>query len=274
MTPLSQTGRAALDVAIEAGRRAGAVSKERFFTTKTISYKGSRTNLVTDVDLAAEKAVLDLLRLEYPGFSILSEESAPLRNDSPYTWVVDPIDGTRNYALGIPHFCVVVALAKGDDLVLGVTYDPIREELFTAQKGQGAYLNGQRISVSAETDLCHALLDFDLGYINERAGLALDMVRALWPGMSGLRLMGSSALGLAYAACGRFDLYLHHSLSPWDIAAGLLLVREAGGEVVDRQGAGSTLYSPSVIASNRNLINGFLQATDGLPWRQYVDPSA
>jgi myo-inositol-1(or 4)-monophosphatase len=232
-------------------------------------FKG-RADIVTDVDLAAEREILGLLRSEYPRFGILSEESAPIESESgsPYSWVIDPLDGTRNYANGIPHFCVVVALAQGEEMVLGVTYDPMREELFTAQAGQGAFLNGNAIAVSKQQEMGQCLLGFDLGYVDEKAGLALDMMRSLWPGFQSMRLMGSSALGLAYAAAGRVDLYFHHALAPWDVASGLLLVREAGGEVVDRQGRRALLHTPSVIAASPHLIDRFLGATDGMAWRR------
>ena len=265
--PLSRTGRSAMDVALEAARAAGGILIDRWLTHKEIRYKG-RADIVTDVDLAAEKAILDLLRDEYPDFGILAEESEPIRSDSPYTWVVDPLDGTRNYANGVPHFCTVVGLARGDEVVVGVTYDPAREELFTAETGKGAYLNGTPISVTEAQEMSQALLSFDLGYVDEKAGLALDMVRGLWPGVQSVRLMGSAALGIAYAAAGRVDLYFHHSLSPWDMAAGLVLVREAGGTVVDRQGRPATLSTPSVIASSHHLIGRFLQATEGSEWRK------
>ena len=145
--PRSASGRNALGVAVEAARNAGDVILKRSDTHKEISFKG-RANVVTDVDVLAEKVALELLRHEYPNFGILSEESEPLAGDSRYTWVVDPLDGSRNYASGIPHVAVVVALALDDEVVLGVTYDPIRDELYTAEKGQGAYLNDVRISVS------------------------------------------------------------------------------------------------------------------------------
>ncbi len=265
--PTSQSGRTALEVSIDAAQRAGEIIRDRFLTEKEVSFKG-RADIVTDVDLAAEKVILDLVQEEYPEFSILSEESDPITTSSPYTWVVDPIDGTRNFAEGIPHFCVVVALAKGDQMVVGVTYDPLKEELFTAQQGQGAFLNGNPISVSDRQEVADSILGFDLGYVDEKAGTALDMMRSLWPGLQSMRLMGSAALGLAYAAAGRLDLYFHHSLSPWDIASGLLLAREAGGQVVDRQGRPAGLYTPSVIASSPRLIDRFLHATDGLEWRR------
>jgi myo-inositol-1(or 4)-monophosphatase len=267
LVPASQSGRSALEVSIDAARRAGQIVRDRFQTHKEISFKG-RANIVTDVDLEAERSILGLVRTEYPEFGILSEESDPIKTGSAYTWVVDPIDGTRNLAEGIPHFCVVVALAKGDEVVVGVTYDPMKEELFTAERGKGAFLNGSPISVSQRQEIADSILGFDLGYTDEKAGFALDMVRSLWPGLQAMRLMGSSALGLAYAAAGRTDLYFHHFLSPWDIASGLLLAREAGGEVVDKQGQPANLYTPSVIVSSPHLIDRFLQATEGLEWRK------
>ena len=267
--PTSVSGRSVLEVCIEAARQAGALVSSRFQGDNQISFKG-RADIVTDVDLASEKIILDLLTAEFPGFSILSEESEPVTNDSDYTWVVDPIDGTRNFAEGIPHFCLVVALAKGADIVAGVTYDPLQDELFTAQQGQGAFLNGERLTVSNREGVPQAILGFDLGYVDEKAGVALDMIRELWPNIQGMRLMGSAALGLAYAAAGRLDIYFHHSLSAWDVASGLLLVREAGGEVVDKQGNPSTLYTPSVIASSPGLIESFLAATEGTEWRRML----
>ncbi len=265
--PASRSGSSALDIALNAARVAGKIIKDRSQTVKDIQLKG-RTDIVTDVDLAAEKAVLELLLAEYPDFGVLAEESKPIESDSPYRWVVDPLDGTRNYAMGIPHFCTVVALARGDDVILGTIYDPITEEMFTAELGQGAYVNGERISVSDKQEMQEALIGFDLGYVDEKAGHGLDLVRSLWPGIQGFRLMGSAALGMAYAASGRIDLYFHNLLSPWDIATGILLANEAGGIVVDRQGRPANLSTPSVIAASPRLIDRFLHATEGLEWRK------
>ena len=264
--PLSPSGRPAMDVIVDAARAAGEVARTGWNTEKEITFKG-RADIVTDIDLAAEKTVLEILTGEFPDFGILAEESQPVDGTSPYRWVVDPIDGTRNYAHGIPHFCTIVALAEGSDIVAGVIYDPVRDEMFSAAKGQGAFLNGERIEVSKSEELSRCLLSFDLGYVDEKAGLALDMIRSLWPRMYSVRMMGTAGLGLAYAASGRVDLFFHHSLSPWDLATGLLLVREAGGVVTDRQGEPATLFSPSVICSSAPLVDAFLQATDGLPWR-------
>jgi myo-inositol-1(or 4)-monophosphatase len=265
--PTSLSGRTVLEVCVDAARQAGALVRSRFLTEMEIRIK-SYADIVTDVDLASEKIILGILTSEFPQFSILAEESEPVTNDSAYTWVVDPIDGTRNFAEGIPHFCLVVALAKGNQMVVGVTFDPLKDEMFTAEQGKGAFLNRKRIKVSERQEVPDSILGFDLGYVDQKASLALDMIRSLWPNIQGMRLMGSSALGLAYAACGRLDIYFHHHLSPWDIASGLLLVQESGGNVVDKQGEAANLFTPSIIASSPQLIERFLLATDGLEWRK------
>ena len=264
--PLSRSGRTALAVSIEVAKEAGEIIRNRFLTDKEIHFKG-RSDIVTDVDLEVEKLVLDRVRYEYPEFSVLAEESSPIETDSQFTWIIDPIDGTRNFAEGIPHFCNLIALAKGSDVELGVTYDPITNELYTAQLGMGAYMNGNPISVTDRIRISDCLLGFDLGYVDEKAGTALDMVRSLWPGFQSMRLMGSAGLGMAYAASGRIDLYFHHSLSPWDMAAGLILAKESGGVVVDRQGNPANLFTPSVIVSNPLTIQEFLANTEGSEWR-------
>ena len=246
--PTTADGRSALEIALEATRTAGEIIRGGWDSDKQITFKG-RADIVTDIDVAAEKAVLEILTGAFPDFGILAEESQPVAGASPYRWVVDPLDGTRNYAHSIPHFCTIVALAEGDDIIAGVVYDPVREETFTAARGQGAFLNGDRISVTETVELSRSLLSFDLGYVDEKAALAIDMLRSLWPGMYSVRMMGSAGLGVAYAASGRVDLFFHHSLSPWDIAAGLIITREAGGQIVDRQGNDAGLFSPSVICS-------------------------
>ena len=264
--PATANGRTALDVALEATAAAGEIIRNGWHSDRQITFKG-RADIVTDIDFAAEKAILEILTAAFPDFGILSEESPPVAGASPYRWVVDPLDGTRNYAQSIPHFCTIVALAEGDDILAGVVYDPVREETFTAAAGQGSFLNGQPIAVSPTAELSRSLLSCDLGYVDEKAALAIDLLRSLWPGLYSVRLMGSAGLGVAYAAAGRVDLFFHHSLSPWDIAAGLILAQEAGGQIVDRQGAKANLFSPSIICANPPLIKSFLAATDGLPWR-------
>lgn len=265
--PRSRSGQTALEVCETAARRAGELVLGRFRTDVEVSLKG-RANVVTDADLASERLILDYVTGEYPDFGVLSEESAPVAGAAPYTWVVDPIDGTRNFAEGIPHFCIVVAIADGENVVAGVTYDPVRDELFSAQRGAGAYLNGQRMRASDRQNIDDAILGFDLGYDFSQAKHLMEMVAGIWPQISGYRLMGSSALSIAYTAAGRIDLYAHHSLSSWDIASGILLAREAGARVLDRATLNNaTLFSPGLIIARPALMNQFLGMTEGYTWR-------
>ena len=265
--PLSRSGLSALEVALRVAEEAGQTLVDRFHGDLQVSYKG-RANLVSDVDKLVERQIIEGLRREFPDAGFLAEESEAVDSSSGYTWVIDPLDGTRNYIMGIPFFSQVIALAKGDDLLLGLTHDPIRGEVFHAVKGHGAFVNGSPIRVSAITELERALLGYDLGYVDHKASAAIEMMLHLWPNLQGTRVMGSAALGLAYAACGRVDLYLHHNLAPWDLASGLLLVREAGGVVTDKYASPATLHTDSVIASGKELHADFLRATEGLSWRR------
>lgn len=264
--PLSLTKKTPMKVAQEAAWSAGAIIRDKLRHTKKVTFKG-RANIVTDVDIMAENAVLEILRGEYPTFSVLSEESEPIETKSEYRWIVDPLDGSRNYASQVPHVAVAIALTRSDHVVLGVIYDPIRDETFTAQYGFGACLNGIPIYVSSNSSMPECLVGFDMGYVDKKGSMALELVGDLWPGIQSIRVMGSGALGLAYAACGRLDIYFHHHLYPWDIAAGLLLVSEAGGCVVDRKGKSAKLQSRSVIASSLPLVESFLALTEETDWR-------
>lgn len=265
--PVSQTGVNSLDVALRIAREAGDTLMTRLHSEKEVSYKG-RANLVSDVDKLVEKRTIEELRDEFPNDGFLAEESDPVATTSGYTWIIDPLDGTRNYIQGIPFFCVVIALAKGEEILMGLTYDPVRQEMFQAVKGSGAFLNGSRINVSTKTQLEEALLSYDLGYVDEKASTAIELLLHLWPNIQGTRMMGSAALGLAYAACGRVDLYFHHNLAPWDLATSLVLVPESGGVVTDKYDQVASLRSESIIASGSGLHGDFLKKTDGLAWRR------
>jgi len=255
--PVSTSGKPAVDIAIEAAKRAGDIIRSHFHSEKCISYKEGRSNIVTDVDVLAEDRIMSLLQREYPDFGIMTEESEDTVGASPYTWVIDPLDGTRNYAFGIPHVCVSVALARDGEVVLGVIYDPMRDELFRAEKDAGAFFNGCRMAVSDKASLSVSLVSFDLGYDADIGQKMLGVSAALWPGVVSVRVMGSAALGLAYVACGRLDLYFHYSLYPWDLAAGILLVREAGGVVTELEGQPISIHSRTVVASNEAIHRDF-----------------
>ena len=265
--PVSTSGLTASEVARQAALKAGEILLDRFDQPKEISYKG-RGNVVTDVDTAVEAAVIALLQQEYPDMGVLGEESAGVRADAGYVWVVDPLDGTRNYASGIPFFSVVVGLALDGDVLVGVNYDPMRQELFHAEKGRGAYLNGERVQVSQKASIEECILGMELSYNNEGAANGLQVILTIWPGMQTARIMGSAALGLSYAAAGRTDLFFHHQLEPWDQVAGILLVEEAGGVVTDRTGRRAGLYSDGIVASSRALHAEFMRRTDGMAWRR------
>jgi len=256
--PVAESGKNALEVAIAAAKEAGEILLAHFGSVRQIKHK-SQGNLVTDADILSEKLIIDFLKREYPDFGILSEESNPSASVSGYTWVVDPLDGTNNYTYGIPFFCVNIALVQDEDILLGITYDPMRGELFQAEKGKGAYLNDSPIRISAISSLQESLIGLDLGYSHDRGSQMLDTVNRLWGQVHCVRLMGSSSLGLAYVACGRVSLYFHRYLFPWDIASGLLLVREAGGEVVDWQGRPANFRDTELVASNLTLQREFLQ---------------
>ena len=261
--PLSINGKTALDVTIGAAREAGALLRERFHTAKEVSYKGP-SNLVTDVDLASERLLQEIFAREFPDFGFLGEEFGEQGDGTGLRWIVDPVDGTRNYALGVPHFAVSIALVNGSDALLGVTYDPIRDELFHTAKGEGAFLNGKRLSVTGRTSVAESLLGFDMSAMDDKAVHALKLVQGLWPGLQGVRVMGSATLGLAYTAAGRLDIYFHHTVAPWDVAAGILMVQEAGGVVCDHHGGPASLESTRVVTSNPRLLEEFLRLTGGM----------
>ena len=265
--PRSSTGKTAMEVAMEVALAGGRILVERFDQVKWIAVKG-RGNIVTDVDTAVESEMLAILGQEFPDMELLGEESAAVRADSGYVWIVDPLDGTRNYASGIPFFSVVVGLALDGEVLVGVNYDPARQEMFHAERGKGAFLNDEPIRVSAKSTVDESVLGMDLSYNDEGAVNGLSVIMSLWPGMQTARIMGSSALGISYAAAGRTDIYFHHQLEPWDQVAGILLVEEAGGVITDRTGRRAGLYSDGLVASNATLHAEFMRKTEGMAWRR------
>ena len=250
--PVSKSGRTAIEVATEAIRLGGEILLAHTGGSKEIKEKAER-DLVTKVDLLSEKAICQTLSAEYPGYNILSEESAPETPIDGYTWIVDPLAGTNNYAFGIPLYGINIALARDKDVLLGMTYDPVANELFRAVKGGGAYLNDAPIRVSTRASLPEAVLGFDAGYDVTQGKLLLNLVSGLWPRVHSLRSLGSASLTLAYIACGRVDLYVRGRLHPWDIASGLRLIEEAGGSVTDWRGKKELLKNRDIVATNKLL---------------------
>ena len=273
--PAAPDGSGALEVAVRAAEAAGAEIRRRLPDTLGsgarerlgLRTKGGWNDRVTEVDKAAEDAALAVLAGAFPGHDVVAEESGAHGGGSPYRWYVDPIDGTRNFASGLPHLCVSVGLwAHGEPLV-GVLLDPVRNETFTAAAGRGAALNGTPVSVSDEVRMEEALLGFDMGYKGPEGKLLLGAVAELWPGFQSVRMMGSAALGVTYAGCGRLELYAHHYVQPWDIAAAIVVVREAGGVATDLNGGPLTPESGNIAAGAPQIHALFMAATADSPWR-------
>jgi len=256
--PRSIHGKSALTIARHAALESGKILQKRFSLPHKSKSKGRR-NLVTEADLQSEKKIIGIIRAEFPGHGIVSEEAGELKAEREYKWIIDPLDGTNNYFFGIPIYCVNIALVRRGEPVLGLTYDPVRKELFQAVRGKGAYLNGRKIRVSGVQTLERASAGVDLGYNPERSRELLEIQARLWGQVHLVRLLGSSALGMAYAACGRLGLYFHKYVYPWDIAAGLLLVREAGGEVTDFKGRPVGVDSHEIVAGSKRLNGLFLE---------------
>jgi len=259
---VSSSGRKPLDVAMQAARDAGDILLKHFRQEYSLKWKG-KSNVVTDVDLMAERCVLAILHAEFPSHGVLAEESGQEASDSPYVWMIDPLDGTNNFMFGLPFFCVTLGLVRDNDVILGVTYDPVHREMFHAAKGAGTYVNGSRSSVSSRVELQKSAVGFDLGYDHEGGMRMLEAAHGLWGKVHILRLLGSSALGLAYVAAGRLEMYAHQHLYPWDIAAGILLVREGGGAVTDWQGAPADPRASQLVAGAPQVHREFIELQRG-----------
>ncbi len=245
--------------ALRIATQAGAVLRKNYGKTQNIHFKGE-IDLVTDVDRESERMIMGFIRERYPDHSILSEESEPLKRDSAWRWIIDPLDGTTNYAHGYPFFSVSIAVEREGEILVGVVYDPLREEMFSALKGEGAYLNGRRIAVSRIDNLRRALLATGFPYdINRSDETNIDYFEAYARSAQAIRRDGSAALDLCYLACGRFDGFWELKLKPWDTAAGYLIVEEAGGKVTGLSGEPYSVYDGNVLGSNGLLHEQMIQ---------------
>jgi len=253
-----------LNFAIQTARDAGSILADRIGRALQVSNKGD-IDLVTEADLASEKLIIDRIKSHYPRHAILAEESGAIEGfkavsgETEWRWIVDPLDGTTNYAHGYPCFCVSIGLERSGLLEIGVVYDPNRDEVFAAERGQGATLNDRRIRVSAVEDLNAAMLCTGFPYnVRERPNFARDFANFTMEAQA-VRRDGSAALDLAYLACGRFDGFWEDGLNAWDTAAGMLLIKEAGGKVTDFTGAPLSIYTPKVLASNGLIHDRMMQ---------------
>ena len=249
-----------LDFAVDTAREAGALLRRYAHQHHDVRHKSTDIDLVTEADLASERLIVAAIRKRFPRHTILAEEGQgdvqELVGEAEHLWLVDPLDGTVNYAHGLPVWGVSLALAEGGQVVVAVSYNPLRDETFSAGRGQGAWLNGQRLHVSAAGRLRDALVA--TGFAYRRATLAennLAEFTAMMPRVQGVRRAGAAVIDMAHLACGRLDAYWEMHLQPWDWAAGWLLVEEAGGVVTDMRGQPWALQKNNIAASNGQILH-------------------
>ena len=242
-----------LTVAVEAAHAGGEVLVSLYQQPRAVDVKTSRADLVTDADRASEAAILSSVRRACPDARVLAEEGGASGSAEGLRWIIDPLDGTANYAAHIPHWCVSIGVEDAEGLVVGVVYDPLREETFAALRGEGGTLNGRPLEVRDVGALEQALLATGFSYEHSQRADHLAGVQAMVLEARGIRRMGSAALDLAYVACGRMDGFWERGLRPWDLAAGIVLVREAGGEVSPLEPGTDPLQTGAVVAAGPAL---------------------
>jgi myo-inositol-1(or 4)-monophosphatase len=248
-----------LSIAVDAARGAGRLLRDELGGARRISHKRSVIDLVTEMDQRSERFIVERLLGAFPDHGVLAEEGGATRGRSEYRWVIDPLDGTTNYAHGLPIFAVSVALEHAGVVELGVAYDPTRDECFVAERGRGAALGGEPIRVSTTPSLDGALLVTGFPYdIRTTEETNLPEYAALSVRAQAVRRLGSAVLDLCYVACGRFDGFWELALGPWDMAAGGLIVQEAGGRVTNVRGGPWRLDGPGILASNGLLHDAIL----------------
>ena len=243
----------------KAAREAGQLMKERFNSGFRVDTKDGVNDLVTEVDHASEKLIMDIIRSAFPDHFILSEEVGEIKMDSAYKWIIDPIDGTVNYANGIPICCVSIGVEHEGKMILGAVFNPFMDEFFFTEKNAGAYLNDRRIHVSDKDNVMHSCLvtGFPYTYLEMINGPLEVFGRFIRKGIP-VRRLGSAAIDLCWVAAGRFDGFYEHKLNAWDSAAGFLLVEEAGGKVTDFEGNPYSPYQPHIVATNGKIHDELL----------------
>jgi len=251
----------AIDVALEAGK----YLKQSIGNIKKVETKlGQETNLVTEIDKNSEELIIGMIRKEYPDHDFLAEESGSHDRKSEYRWIIDPLDGTLNFTHGVPLYSVSIAVEHRGEIVAGVVYEPNLGELFTAQKGKGAFLNQRPISVSKVDRLIESMLVTGFPYtIRDNPDNAVQHFVNMLMKAQGIRRLGSAAADLAYVACGRFEGFWEVSLNPWDMAAGVLLVQEAGGRFTNFHGSASSVYGKQVLATNGLVHDALVEILKG-----------
>ena len=252
---------------IQAAKASAAVLKDYFDRSFEVHSKDSLNNLVTEVDKRSEDIIINIIKSQYPNHQILSEEIGEIKQESEYKWIIDPIDGTVNYAHRLPICCVSIAVEKAGEIILGAVFNPFLNEFFFAEKGNGATLNDKKIHVSSNRQLEVAFLVTGFPYHWDAAsGQTISTFERLIRRGVPVRRLGSAALDLCYVACGRFDGFWESNLQPWDSAAGFLMVEESGGEVSDFQSRRYSPYQKEILASNAGIHQHLLEVIQQKRW--------
>jgi len=250
-------------VALKAVKEGGAILMKYFGKIKSIDYKGE-INLVTEADQRSEEVILSIIKDSYPNHRILAEETGESGNSSSFKWIIDPLDGTTNYAHGYPCFCVSLAIEYEEEVLYGAVYDPVKDELFTAEKGKGAFINGKAIKTSSTKQLDQSLLCTGFPYdVRDDMDSNILNFRTFLMKAQAVRRDGSAALDLCHTAAGRFDGFWEQKLFPWDVAAGGLLVTEAGGKLTNFTGENFSIYDNEIVASNGIIHDQMVDALSG-----------
>ncbi len=245
---------------ISIAKEAGEIIRNGFGTNFNIEYKTNETNLVTEIDKASEKLITEFIRKKYPTHGILAEEGGEIKNTSEYIWVVDPLDGTTNFAHGLPIFSVSIGVQKQGKTIAGVVYDVMNDIVHSTELGSGAFANGQKMNVNKNDKLNHAVIVTGFPYnIFENPEHALEKFTAVTRAARAVRRLGSAAIDLCYVAKGVFDGFWEVHLHPWDMCAGKLIVEEAGGLVTDFDGNEIDIYSKKILATNGNIHKTILK---------------
>jgi myo-inositol-1(or 4)-monophosphatase len=246
-----------LDFALSVAQNAGEYIRMHIKADLIVEHKG-RTDLVTSVDKGAQRLIINAIEERFPQHGILAEEGVKKCGRDHYAWIVDPLDGTTNFVHGLPVFCVSIALYREGEPRLGVCYNPVSAELFSAESGKGAFLNGQQLAVSKTDKLVNALVATGFPYrTNDMQGIMARFFRIVSQAQ-GVRRLGSAAIDLCYVACGNFDAFWEAGLQPWDMAAGALILQEAGGQVSNLDGTALDLTRGEIVASNAILHDALL----------------
>jgi len=239
---------------IDLSKQAGSLIREGFGKQFKVDFKTNEINLVTEIDTASEKLITDFIKKKYPSHGILAEESGETNNSSEYLWVIDPLDGTTNFAHGLPIFAVSIGLQKNGETIAGVVYDVMQDIVYAAEKGSGATAKSVKIKVSENNNLQHSLLVTGFPYnIKKNPDKALERFTTLSKKSRGIRRLGSAAIDFCYVATGVFDGFWEVHLNPWDICAGNLIVEEAGGIVTDFDGKPIDIFTKRILCTNRKI---------------------